>query len=50
MLRRDWGSAPSACLGEGTLVGLCYADMVEPVERHGVVSGGIQEKCVVCSF
>jgi hypothetical protein len=39
------GSAPSACLGEGTLVCLCHADMVEPVERHGVLSGGIQEEC-----
>ena len=44
------GSAPSASLGEGTLVGLCYADVVEPVERHVAVSGGIQEEPVVCSF
>ena len=35
--------APSASLGEGTLVGLCYADMVEPVERHCAVSGGIHD-------
>jgi hypothetical protein len=41
--RKLWGSAPSACLGEGPLVCLCYADMVEPVERHGVLPGGIQE-------
>jgi hypothetical protein len=46
MLRISWGSAPSACLGEGTLVCLRYADMVEPVERHGVLSGGIQEESV----
>jgi hypothetical protein len=46
MLRTSWGSAPSACLGEGTLVCLRYADMVEPVERHGVLSGGIQQESV----
>lgn len=44
------GSVPSASLGEGTLVGLCYADIVEPVERHVAVSGGIQEQTDVCSF
>jgi hypothetical protein len=50
MVRRNRGSAPSASLGEGTLVGLRYADMVEPVERHVGVSGGIQEQAVVCSL
>jgi hypothetical protein len=44
------GSVPSASLGEGTLVGLCYADVVEPVERHVAVSGGIQDQTEVCSF
>jgi hypothetical protein len=44
------GFVPSASLGEGTLVGLCYADIVEPVERHVAVSGGIQEQTQECSF
>jgi len=35
---------PSASLGEGTLVCLCYAGMVEPVERHVAVLGGIQSR------
>jgi hypothetical protein len=49
-LRTNRGSIPSASLGEGTLVGLCYADVVEPVERHVAVSGGIQEQTDGCSF
>jgi hypothetical protein len=43
-------NAPSASLGKGSLVGLCYADIVEPVERHAAVSGGIQEAPFVSSL
>jgi hypothetical protein len=41
---------PSASLGEGTLVCLCYAGIVEPVERHFAVLGGIQKAAPRCSF